>query len=432
MIDSIVAFIVVLGVLVFIHELGHFLLAKKHKVKVGVFSLGFGPKLVGYRYGETEYRISLIPLGGYVKLSGEDPNDPATGAAWELSSKSILQRFSIFAAGPAMNIILAIMINIVIAIIGLKVPIFYDQPAELVWVRPEGQAEKAGLQPGDRIIKIGTKDIATWEDVQKTLRPDVTAEQQLLVQRGDQQLAIKYQPIINQQTTFAELDFGAQVQILVGSVTKDSPADLGGLKEGDVFLQVNGLPIREAYTVQNQVLTSEGRPVEIVIERDSAQQTLSITPRYQDDAAKWLIGISFGERIEYTYRKLALPSALAYGFTETASWTKDLFGFLGKLVTGQAPLKSLGGPVLIAQVAGAAWREGVTSLLYLMAFLSLNLAVINLLPIPMLDGGHILFLIPELFTRKPVNERIRIIAHQIGFAFLMALIGVIFYIDLTR
>ncbi|MBN2054227.1 RIP metalloprotease RseP [bacterium] len=433
MIESILAFIVVLGILVFTHELGHFLLAKKNDVRVHAFSLGFGPILLKHTRGETEYRLSAIPLGGYVKLAGENPDDILLGDGRDLLSKSVLQRFSIFFAGPAMNILLAIAVNIAIGIIGFRIPAYLDTAPVIEWVRGDSPAAAAGLQTGDIIRSIDEESVETWEDVFKSIRLDSASSHQVTVARQGIDVEIQYVPLIDQSTGLAEMDFGPRQSVLIAGVSENFPAAAAGIRENDKLVAINGEPVYSSYTVQRAVQGSEGQAVEVTVDRaGEGEQHITISPRFDKAAEQWLIGISFVEQVEQVYRKLSLPAAVARGFTETWQWTVQIYAFLGKLIVGKAPVKSLGGPILIAKVAGEAWRTGLDTLLNFLAFISINLAVINLLPIPVLDGGHILFLLPEIVTRRQVSERTRMIASNIGFVFLLGLIALTLVVDLTR
>ncbi len=348
---SILALIVVLGILIFFHELGHFLVARFFGVGVEKFSLGFGPRLVGRRVGRTDYRISAIPLGGYVKMVGEEPDaeiDPAD-LPFSFTHKPVAQRMAIVAAGPAFNVLLAVLIFYVVFLaagVSHVLPIVGE-------ISENSPAETAGLKSGDTIAAIDGEPIATWEQMAER----ISASQ-------GKALTVDYR----------REDGGGQVQI-----------------------------IPEARRTENIF----GEPVE-----------------------RYVIGVTAAGRIE-THRIGPLDAAVA-AVSQTWSITELTVLSVAKIIAGTLSAKTLGGPIMIAEMAGQQAREGVVNLMFFTALISINLAILNILPIPVLDGGHLLFFAIEAVRGKPVNVRLREVAQQAGMFLLMLLMILVFYNDIMR
>jgi regulator of sigma E protease len=346
-----VSFIFVLGVLIFFHELGHFLVAKKVGIKVDRFSLGFPPNIFSRKYGETTYCIGIIPLGGYVKMAGENPDEEATGAPSEFMSKSVAQRAAVIFAGPFMNYVLAIGILVGIYMFA-GVP-QYDPERILVGEMAEdGPAIQAGLQPDDQIIAIDGATVASFDSMRVQINRVVEAPVEVTWVRGTDTL-------------------------LASIVTR-----------------------------RNELPNAQGG-VDTVGE------------------------IGIGEKI-IGYRKYGLVDAATNGFVTTHVILIETVRFLKQLVTGEVSAKMLGGPLFIAQQSGREARRGASRLFFFMALLSVNLAVLNVLPIPVLDGGHLIFLAIEKLKGSPMSMKARLVAQQVGMVALLALIVVVTYNDVLR
>jgi regulator of sigma E protease len=348
---TIIAFVFVLGLLVFVHELGHFLVAKKSGIRVERFSLGFPPKLIGKKFGDTEYMIGVVPLGGYVKMSGENITEenyvPQPG---DFMSASVLKRTMVILAGPLMNFILAIFIFFVVYW-STGLPEMKPNSTEIGVVSPSGPAEKAGIKEGAKIVSI---DGNTFKDF------------------NEMAAYVRVRP--NSDIKIAWIDSGKTVNATVRTMSISGVDTLGRRK-------------------------SEGR--------------IGIGPVYD-------------------YKPISPWQALKDGFSANMYITGQMFSVIWKLISRQESIKALGGPVLIAQQAGAAARQGFASLLGLAAFLSVNLAIVNILPIPVLDGGHLVFLVIEAFKKRPVSLKGRLIAQQIGMGLLFLLMVVVTYNDIIR
>lgn len=433
---TLLAFLFVLGVLVFIHELGHFMLARYNGVKVHTFSLGFGPKILKFQRGDTEYCISIIPLGGYVKMAGENPDDPRTGADDEFMSKSKWQRFQILIAGPAMNLILAVVLLAVVLMQGANVLAYLDRPATVGLVQPGSPAERAGILPGDVLTRFGTAEINTWEQLEMAVASRPEREVDVVVIRNGSEQRLKARPDL----TNLELRSGTKFEVGTLGVLPDvyprvtafvpgKPAEASGLKVGDEIRAIDG----ERMAVYSQVLQTLSKkpgdqPIVFTVRRDGVDQTVSVTPYREGE--RTLIGMyGADETVAYTPSPI---EAIGMSFDRNWEMAGQILGTLRDLVTGEASPKQLMGPVGIAQLSGESAQQGWISLLMLMAGISLNLGLLNLLPIPILDGGHIFIMGIETISRRDFSLQVKEKMLFVGFVLLMTLMVTVIYNDLTR
>ncbi len=428
---TIVSFIIVLGILIFIHELGHFLVAKYTGVGVEKFSLGFGPKIVGIKRGETEYRISLLPLGGYVKMVGESPDEEVPREEMERSftHKPLVARTAIVASGPIMNIVLAVILFPVIFMMGITVPSFLDGPAEIGFVAPDGAGAKAGLKRGDIVRSIDGESIKTWEELESYIALNPDRELLLEVQRGDRTFQATLRPRSSETTGAGIAGIYPPMKPVIGAVTEGYPAAEAGLRPGDLIRAVDGKEITYWAELEELIHRSPGEKT-FVIERDGETFTVRIKPMFNSDAGVYLVGIS--PHMDFKVKSFGFFESVKLGVVKAVELTALLFVVVKKLVLGEVSIKTLGGPIMIAQVAGQAAESGLTDLLSLMAFLSLQLGIINLFPIPVLDGGHLLFFAIEFVRGRPLSERVMGVAQQVGIALLIALMVLVTWNDIFR
>lgn len=433
--QTLLAFGFVLGVLVFVHELGHFLLARWHGVRVLTFSLGFGPKLLSFRRGDTEYCLSAIPLGGYVKMAGENPDDQPQGASDEFLSKSKWQRFQILLAGPAMNMILAVLLLAVVLAQGDRVLAFLSRPAVVGVVTPDSPADKGGMLAGDEVVRINGRAVNTWEDLEisVTSKPDrdvefvvrrAGAEQTLTIRPGTTKVAVQT------DTTFEVGTIGVMPDTypVIDAVNPGEPAEQAGLQKGDVILSIEGRRMVYSRHVSDALRPRAGQPTAMVVRRAEAEVPISVTPVRRGDNA--MIGITLGnETISYTPGPLEAVGLSVERNVQTAGL---ILRTLGDLFVGDASPRQLMGPVGIAQLSGASAREGWVELFALMASISLNLGLLNLLPIPVLDGGHMAIMGMEAVARRDFSLAMKERMLFAGFVLLMALMVTVIYNDLTR
>jgi regulator of sigma E protease len=439
---TILAAIVVLGILIFVHELGHFLVAKRSGVGVLKFSLGFGPKLLGVKRGETEYLLSAFPLGGYVKMIGEDPADASVEAAdpaRSFSQKSVATRARIILAGPVANLLLPVVIFWgVFATVG--------QPYFLPIVGapdPGSPAAQAGLLPGDRVQALNGERIERWTDVEAAVQASAGTPLNFTVMRDGRAFDVRLTPravvtpdIFGQETQAWDVGLHPLLSTRIGQVLPGHVAEQAGLRSGDRIVALNGTPIVEWEQLAKTIHESPGKPVRLTVERDGRRFDVLVTPRStkQETASGeeeiGLIGI--GPAAESHYQRLNPVTALVAGAKKTAELSVLIVQGFVKLIEAKISPKTIGGPILIGQLAGEVVQRGPVEFLSFTALLSINLAILNLLPIPVLDGGHLLFSLIEWLRGKPVSLRKREIAQQVGMVLLVGLMIFAFYNDITR
>ncbi|HKD79362.1 MAG TPA: RIP metalloprotease RseP [Candidatus Angelobacter sp.] len=436
---TIVAFIFVLGVLVFVHEFGHYAVAKLFKVRVEVFSLGFGKRLLGFRRGDTDYRISLLPLGGYVKMAGENPMETRTGDPGEFMSHPRWQRFLIAIAGPAMNIILAVVVLTGVYMYRHEYPAYLDKPAELGWVMDGSPAQKAGFQAGDKIVAMQGKQNPTWDDVRYLILGNMNHTLNVDVQRGEQTLHLNVLARISEKEDSDFMDDLGLVPAgpaIVGRIEIGKPANEAGMLLGDEILSVNGTPVKSGNAVglYSVLQTTKDQPVKITVLRNGQTKDLTVTPRMLPGGpgapAAYRIGIEIPP--EFHTEKLPFGAALRTASVECRKKSTVIFTLLGQLVSGNGSIKELGGPVMIAQESGRAAQLGFLVLLEFMTLISLNLAIFNLLPIPILDGGLMLMLLIESVMRRDIKQEVKERVYQVAFVCLVLFAAVVIYNDVAK
>ncbi|WP_457567638.1 RIP metalloprotease RseP [Desulfurobacterium sp.] len=421
---TILAFIVALGVLITIHEAGHFAAAKFFNVKVEAFSIGFGPPVFSKKIGETTYVIAAIPLGGYVKMAGENPDEPVKSDR-DFYAKPPWQRIVIALAGPFMNLLLAVFLFSTVYTIGRYVPTYRIETPKVGFA-----PENATLKQGDIIEKVNGKKVTTWEEFEKivALNPDKTLT--LLIKRNGKETTVTVKTEKDNTTGTGYINVIPALKPIVGKVAKGSPAEKAGIKKGDIILRINGKEIKSWEQVVNTIKSSNGKTLEILVLRHGKKLALKVKPEFSKEYKKYIIGIV--PEIDMTFVRYPFPESVKAGIREFVSQSSLFFTFLKKLVTGNASFKSLGGPIMIAQVAGKAAKAGLSSFLYFMAFISLQLGYFNLIPLPVLDGGLILMFLIEWIRRKPLSVEFRERFQQVGFAILGILMVLVFYNDIMR
>jgi len=433
--STIVAVAVVLGFMILIHEFGHYAAAKLFKVRVEVFSIGFGKRLLGFRRGETDYRISAIPLGGYVKMSGENPMDERTGDPGEFLSHPRWQRFIIAVAGPAMNILLAVGLLTTVYMVRFEYPAVLDEPAVVGWVAPNTPAAAAGIQTGDKIVRVENIDNPTWEqvDLKEALSPN--QELHFAVERSG---AVSNLTLIPQP--YGPNQMGAvgwvpkEPDVTVTMVEKGMPAEKAGIKVGDKLLSANGQNLPALETLIDLLSRTKDAPLELVVLRNGEKLTFSVKPTLAPAGPsrepRYRIGLS---SVPMKVVRLPFPEAVQRSLADNKKSSFLILELLQKMVAGKVSPKQVEGPIGISSAVGRAVREdGWMPLLGITAAISLNLGIFNLLPIPILDGGVILLLIVESVIQRDISLPIKERIYQAAFVFLVLFAVMVIYNDIVK
>jgi regulator of sigma E protease len=428
-VTNLLAFLFVLGVLIFVHELGHFLMARRLGVRVLTFSLGFGPKLLGLRRGGTEYRVSAIPLGGYVKMAGENPDDERSGREDEFLSKTKWQRFQILVAGPVMNLVLAVVVLAVVLYQGADVPAYEQAPPVVGRVVEGSAAARAGLRPGDRIRRVDGVAVETWSQVFLAVGPKAGRRVELVVEREGREHLLQVTP--DAQTKYEVGDLGAlpvmHPQIL--SVSPRSPAERAGLRPGDVVLAAGGQADISQAALIELIKAHDGRPLTLRIARGEATFDVVVVPEPIDGTPRMGATLS---PFELRTVEPTVLQAIGMSLARNWEWTRLIGRTLVGLLTRETSVRQFLGPVAIAELSGGAAQAGWLALFNLMAMISLNLGLLNLLPIPVLDGGHIAIMAVEGLARRDFSVRVKERLLLAGFLVLLMLMATVIYNDLAR
>lgn len=432
---SFLAFIFVLGVLIFVHELGHFLMARRIGVRVLTFSLGFGPKLLNVRRGDTEYCISAIPLGGYVKMAGENPEEARTGASDEFLSKGKWQRFQVLVMGPVMNVLLALVVMWVVLYQGAEAPAYEQQPVVIGGFADNSTAAKAGMAVGDHITTVDGKSIDTWEqfelDISTKPKRDVAVG---YVRNGQSNTITVPVETVSSLIGSGKFEMGSlgvqpQVHPQIVDVSPNEPAAQAGLRANDVILAAAGEQDVANARLLDLIKSHKDQPLPLTVRRGNTILQIAVTPR--QESAGVLIGAHISN-VEVRTVEPGFFQAAELSVQKNWEWTSLIVQTLAGLLTHETSVKQLMGPVAIADLSGTAAQAGWIPLFSLMAMISLNLGLLNLMPIPVLDGGHIFILFLEGLARRDFSMRVKEKMLLAGFVLLLMLMVTVIYNDLMR
>ncbi len=435
MLTTILSFIAVLGVLIFIHELGHFLAARHVGVKVEAFSIGFPPTAWGKQVGDTEYRLSWVPIGGYVKLFGqnvedENPDDPTNYAAI-----SIFQRLCRLAAGPAMNLLFALIFMPLVFLIGMDMPAYLNEPPLIQNVQQGSYAQEIGIRANDEILAVNGTYVKNWGELHSELAKVSTEETLTMeVDRAGSSVIMEGSGTAFQNA--GPMGFSPFLAPVVGEFTEQSPAMKAGIQAGDKVTRVNGQPILDWSEISPAVqqfmqdsvnnLETATKTLTVELERNGDIQFVEVAPYLEPKSQRWLLGMSMFK----VSRSFSFSESVSLGTSRLWFLTKATLGFLGQIFQGEGSMDDLGGPVKIGMVIGDAVRSGIAELFFLMSFISLQLGIFNLLPIPALDGGHIFMLLIEKFKGSPLSVSMREKTQMVGFSLLVSLMIFVTWNDL--
>jgi regulator of sigma E protease len=423
---------VVLGIMVLLHEWGHFVAAKLCSVRVHVFSIGFGPRLWGVKRGDTDYRISALPLGGYVKMAGDNPAEERTGEPFEFLSRPRWQRFIIAIAGPAANILLTFVIFLgMFVFAGIPTAPYMSEPAVVAAV-PQ-TIDASGVKSGDTIEEVNGVATRTWKDVFSKIgkaKPGSVLSISVLRNGATAKLTL---PVPNGQISADSIVGYPALPPIVDDIQPGSPAEKTGLKAGDVVVSMNGKPIVTWPQLPEAIRKSDGQTIHFVVRRGPKEIPIDVTPKHtmnQDGQMTWMIGA--GPKTEEVYEREGFFAALGDAGSQTLFFTRLIGDVVVELVRGTLSVRDLAGPVGIVQLSGEAAKRGPLTLLQWMAYISLNLGLLNLLPIPILDGGHVLLLAIEGTLRRDLSVATKERFVQVGLVFLLGIFAFVMYSDILR
>jgi regulator of sigma E protease len=417
--SNLFAFAIVLGFLIFAHESGHFLVAKLFRVRVLVFSFGFGRRLFGFRRGDTDYRVSLIPLGGYVRMAGDNPEEAQSSAPDEFLSKPKWQRLLILFAGPFMNLLIAISFVAIVNYAGVETT---ATQAVLADVLPNMPAAKAGLRPFDRIVSIEGEAVEGWDDVQLaiTMHPGAPLRIAYLRNNERHEVMVVPQRIETEHGAIGRIGVSPYIEPIIARVENNSMAAKAGLKAGDRLISAGGKAINDLYALSSVLAATPPHPVDIVVLRNG-----------RPFHATLMTATDPGIGPPTVIRRFGLAGSIRESFKTNWKTLRYMMISLGRLFQDRSGMKQMAGPVTIARISGEVMRIGWKPLIAFMALISLNLGVLNLLPIPVLDGGHIAILLVESAARRDLPTRTKERALQLGFALLALFMIVVIYFDLA-
>ncbi|MCE5194102.1 MAG: RIP metalloprotease RseP [Nitrospiraceae bacterium] len=438
---SFLSAIILLGVLIFVHEFGHFLFAKKLKVRVLKFSLGFGPKLIGRKFGETEYLISSIPLGGYVKMLGEEPGETLKeeDKPFAYNYQPVWKRFLIVASGPIFNLIFAAVLFFFVFLSGVPMPEPY-----IGTIVNNSPADKAGLSTGDKVIEINNIPVMSWYEINESVSKSKGNALAFKIEREGKIIELNVTPvketeknIFGEKIDVFEIGTSPLLYSYIGEVVSDSPAKKAGIEKGDRVIRIQDTDIKTWQEMTSIIHQNPGKPLRFKIKRGErildiivSPETKTITEPTGKRKDIGLIGIKpLANEVE---KKFGLIDSLYLGFKRTWDICVLTLVVIVKLFQRIIPADTLGGPIMILQMAGEQASMGAMSFFSFMAVISINLGVLNLLPIPILDGGHLMFLTIEGIRRKPLSEKVIIICQKIGVALLITLMIFVLYNDVIR
>jgi regulator of sigma E protease len=411
-------FLVLIGVMILLHELGHYLVGRFFDVKIDAFSIGFGPRLFGFRRGETDFKVCLIPFGGYVKFAGEQPGDEQASDPRALPSKPRWQRLCITFAGPATNIILAVAL--LTGLYMVQYPKIPMPPSPIVgYVAPDAAAARAGIREGDKVVEIDGVMDPTWETVAVREIASAKRPMDVWVVRDGQRLNFSVTPVYDDKQHIGYAGWMQATAVQVGGYCCNiDVAQQAGLKKGDTFVSVGGQPIRSSMRLLEALADAKGAPVDLAYAREGKEYHTTVAPVWDQTAKAWRIGAALESPVE--------------SWRQNVQSTKLIYQFLQGIIERRMSAKSLEGPIRIAQLSGQAAREGAVVYIGLMAAVSLNLAIFNLLPIPILDGGVMLMLLIEMLLRRDLSLRIKEAIVRVGFVFLMMVVVFVLYNDIAK
>ena len=447
--DYIIYFAITIGILVFIHEFGHFAAAKLSGMRADVFAIGFGKRLFGWNKksgfsfgelpkdfdgeGHTDYRLSLLPLGGYVKIAGMIDESMDTSFAekepqpYEFRAKPLWAKVFVITAGVFMNLILA-------WVIFWGANFFQGKPitpvTTLAYVEDGSAEAKSGFMSGDKILSVNGKKVINWEDLRTEIFINTLGENinvKLLRDGKEEKLSID-RKLIPEDETQASYLIPVGVKPAIGEVVKDSPAEKSGIKTGDILLAINGEALYSAQQATSIISLNKDKELKITVERDKETKDILVTPGNDSKIGVFIATVFMGKTEMRTY---GFFGSIYQGWKDIEKMTSLTFSMIGKVFSGNIEFKkAFGGPIKIAQIAAKSADSGISSFLYFLALLSLSLAILNIMPFPVLDGGHLVMIFVEAIIKREIPIKIKMAIQNTGLVLLLLLMAFIIYNDI--
>lgn len=419
------AFLVALGVIIFVHEMGHLLVAKAFRMKVPVFSIGFGRALWKTERGETEYRVAWIPLGGYVRLGGDDPDDVSDDPR-DFLNRPRWQRVLVYLAGPAANGVLAVVLMAGVFMVGTEVPYLPDLPPVVGEVAAGSPAAAAGIVPGDRIVAVDGEPVERWDEVGFTVMSSPGRSLSLTFERAGRRHTTELTPDTVPRYEVGDAGLIPRIQPRISQLVPGQPGERAGLQVGDELHAMDGRPVYDLNEFVQYIQRHAGVGIELAVEREGRPLTITVVPAEADGGGRIGVGIGYFQR----YGPVA---AVVESVRHNGQIIRHTLAALGRVVTGRMEARAaLSGPIGIAAISGEAARAGVGSLVYVMALLSISIGLLNLFPIPILDGGQIALLLVESVIRRDLSLKVKERVQQLGFVLIVALMVMVIYFDLVK
>lgn len=427
---NIVSLVVVIGVLVLLHEGGHFLAARAVGAQVAVFSVGFGKRLFGFRWRGTDFRWSLIPLGGYVRILGLGPDESDLVQPGQPQPELLprWKRAVILVAGPAANVVGAVLFLGLAFYLGVEVPAWQDQRPVVGWVDPASPAMEAGIRAGDEVLSVDGKAIRRWRDLEMVTIASPNRQLSLRLRRGGEEITVALRPKSVSRYALGWAGLAPPIPAEVQRVLPGSPAEAAGLAPGDRIVAVDGARVEHFFDLVRLIGERAEQEVTLEVERGGQRVTLTAKPRREGDQGKLGIPMPSWQVV----RKLPAGQALAEAVSECQRMTAETLWVLSRMITGRASLRQMSGPIDIAKFSGEAARSGLIPLIWLLGVISLQLAIFNLLPIPVLDGGHLAIVAVESVRRRDFSFKTKERIINVGFWLIMALIVFVLANDVAK
>jgi regulator of sigma E protease len=419
-------FLVVLGIIVLVHELGHYIAARLMKIRVEVFSFGLGKRLFGKKIGDTDFRVSLVPVGGYVRMAGEEDFDPEHAAPDQFMAKNRAQKIFTLLMGPLMNLVLALLLIVAVNMGGVDIDSYKLEKPVIGYIEKDSPAAKAGLLPGDLLLAINGKMTPDWKEVEITIGTNPKENLKIDFRRDGTLRTTELKVATRSRYEIGYAGFYWQLPAVIGDIVRDYPAWKAGLKPGDQITAVNGHAVANYFELADLIHASPGKPMDLAYQRDGLALSTRLTPV----AESGIIG--FTVKIATTKIRYGLAAAVTNSFQEAGRLMFLTFNAFKKIIQRKLSVKSFSGPIEIARVSQQALESGFPNFFMLIAFISLQLGIVNLFPIPGLDGGHMLIFTIEAAIRRDLNQKLKNILLYAGFAFLLSLMVFIVLNDIAK